>query len=139
MVASIHSRFQQDNTARLLKAMENPHVHIIGHPSGRLIGQRNPYKIDYGKIFKKAALTGTVIEINCHYRRLDLQDEYMREAKSLGCLFSIDTDSHRARSLWMMELGIKWARRGWLEKKDIVNTLPLAQLLNRLRAKRSNL
>ena len=139
VVASIHSRFQQDNTARLLKAMENPHVHIIGHPSGRLIGQRNPYKIDYGKIFKKAALTGTVIEINCHYRRLDLQDEYMREAKSLGCLFSIDTDSHWASSLWMMELGIKWARRGWLEKKDIVNTLPLAQLLNRLRAKRSNL
>lgn len=128
VVASIHSRFQQDNTARLMKAMENPYVHIIGHPSGRLLGQRNPYPLDYEKIFKKASETGTVLEINSNYLRFDLQDPYIREAKRWKCRFAINSDAHSVQGLWMMELGVKWARRGWAEAEEVVNTLPLARL-----------
>lgn len=128
VVASIHSRFQHDNTARLLKAMENPHVHIIGHPSGRLLGQRNPYPLDYEKIFKKAAETGTVLEINSHYLRFDLQDPYIREAKRWKCRFAVNSDAHSVQGLWMMELGVQWARRGWAEAGEVVNTLSLEKL-----------
>ncbi|MFA6521768.1 MAG: DNA polymerase/3'-5' exonuclease PolX [Candidatus Gracilibacteria bacterium] len=133
VVASIHSRFQNDNTERILKAMENPYVQIIGHVSGRMIGQRNAYAIDYEKLFKKAAETGTVFEINSQYLRLDLQDIYIREAKRWKCKFSIDTDAHSAAGLGLMELGVKWARRGWAEEEDIVNTLPLAKLKKALK------
>lgn len=133
VVASIHSRFQQDNTERLLRAMENPFVHIIGHPSGRLIGQRNPYSVDYEKLFKKATETGTIIEINSQYLRFDLQDSCIREAKRWQCKFSINSDAHSVKGLWAMELGVKWARRGWAEKKEVVNTLPLAQLKKALK------
>lgn len=133
VVASIHSRFQQDNTERILAAMENPFVNIIGHPSGRLIGSRNPYQLDYEKLFKKAAETGTAIEINSHYQRLDLQDKYMRDAKRYGCMFSINTDSHSIHDLWMMELGVAWARRGWIEKKDVLNTFSLNALKKKIK------
>jgi DNA polymerase (family 10) len=133
VVASIHSRFQQDNTARLMKAMENSCVHIIGHPSGRLLGQRNPYPLDYEKIFKKASETGTVLEINSHYLRFDLQDPYIREAKRWKCRFSINSDAHSVPGLWMMELGVKWARRGWAEVKEVVNALPLEKLKKALK------
>lgn len=128
VVASIHARFERDNTDRLLKAMENPFVHIIGHPSGRMIGQRKPYPLDYEKLFKQARDTGTVFEINSHYDRLDLQDSYIREAKRWGCKFALGTDAHSTHGLWMMELGVAWARRGWAEKKDVVNTLALVNL-----------
>lgn len=128
VVASIHSRFEQDNTDRLCKAMENPFVHIIGHPSGRLIGKRKPYALDYEKIFKKASETGTILEINSQYMRFDLQDQYIREAKRWNCLFALNSDAHSVKGLWMMELGVKWARRGWVEAQEIVNTLPLGKL-----------
>lgn len=128
VVASIHSRFQQDNTERLLKAMENPHVHIIGHPSGRLIGKRNPYPVDYEKLFKKASETGTVLEINSQYLRFDLQDQYIREAKRWKCKFAINSDAHSVQGLWMMELGVKWARRGWAEKEEVVNAMGVEKL-----------
>lgn len=133
VVGAIHSRFQADNTDRLLKAMENPFVQIIAHPSGRMIGERKPYPLDYEKLFKASAETGTALEINAHYLRLDLQDMYIREAKRHHCLFSIGTDAHFSKALWMMELGVKWGRRGWLEKKDVVNTLTLAQLRKTLK------
>ena len=133
VVASVHSRFMGDNTKRILKAMENPYVHILGHASGRLIGKRNPYVLDYEKVFKKAAETGTILEINGQPERLDLQDNYIREAKKFGCSFSIDSDSHSADSLWLMELGVKWARRGWIEKSDAINTLPLEKLKKALK------
>lgn len=128
VVASIHSRFNQDNTQRLLKAMDNPYVHIIGHPSGRLLPDRKPYIVDFEKFFKYAAATKTVVEINAQPSRLDLQDIYMREAKRHGCLFSIDTDAHSVAGQWVMELGVRWARRGWIEKKEVVNTLSLKDL-----------
>ncbi len=128
VVASVHSRFNQDNTERIMKAMENPYVHIIGHPSGRLITRRPPYQLNYEKIFKKAVETNTVLEINAQHERLDLQDKYIREAIKYGCMFSIDSDAHSVPSLWLMDLGVKWARRGWAEQKHIVNTLPLDKL-----------
>lgn len=133
VVASIHSRFNQDNTNRILKAIENPYVHIIGHPSGRMLGQREPYFLDYEKLFKHARDTGTVFEINSQYLRLDLQDVYIREAKRWGCCFSINSDAHSTGTLWFVELGVKWARRGWAEAEDIINTLPLARLKKALK------
>ncbi len=133
VVASIHSRFGQDNTLRLLKAMENPHVHIIGHASGRLIGQRNPYSVDYDKIFKKAGETGTILEINSQPLRFDLQDQYIREAKRWKCKFAINSDAHSIQGLRVMELGVRWAKRGWVEKKDVINTLRYEQLKKMLK------
>lgn len=133
VVASVHSRFKQDNTARILKAMENPYVHIIGHPSGRRIGLRPPYEVNYEKIFKKAVATNTILEINGQHERLDLRDIYIRQAKSFGCTFSINSDSHSASSLGLMDLGVRWARRGWVEPKDVVNTLPLYKLKAQLK------
>lgn len=128
VVASIHSRFQHDNTERLCTAMENPFVHIIGHPSGRLIGERNPYPLEYEKLFQKAAATGTILEINSHYLRLDLQDVQIREARRWKCTFAINSDAHSVKGLWMMELGVRWARRGWAEPRDVINTLPFEKL-----------
>lgn len=133
VVASIHSRFNQDNTERLLKAMQNPYVNIIGHPSGRMIGHRNPYPLNYEKLFRQARDTGTAIEINSHYERLDLQDEYMREAHKFGVKFSIDSDAHSTSGLWMVELGCAWARRGWVTKKEVINTMTLKELQNFLK------
>lgn len=133
VVASIHSKFNRDNTDRLLAAMQNPFVHIIGHPSGRLIGQRNPYSLDYLKLFKCASETGTVIEINAHYMRLDLQDIYIREAKRWKCRFSIGSDAHSVGGLSLMEIGVRWARRGWTIREDIINTLPLKNLKKALK------
>ncbi|MEK7524314.1 MAG: DNA polymerase/3'-5' exonuclease PolX [Patescibacteria group bacterium] len=130
VVASVHRRLNQDNTERILKAMEHPSVHIIGHPSGRRIGLRQPYSLEYEKVFKKAAETGTVLEINANYERLDLQDQYIREAKRHKCLFSIDSDAHSANALWMMSLGIGWARRGWVLKDEVINTYSLKKLSN---------
>lgn len=132
-VASIHSRFGQDNTERILRATENPNIHIIGHPSGRLIGERKPYPLNYEKIFKKAAETGTVLEINSQYRRLDLQDIYIREAKRWKCNFSINSDAHSTDGLDMISIGVKWAKRGWVEKKDVVNTRSWQELAKLLK------
>lgn len=125
VVASVHSHFNQDNTERIMKAMENPHVHAIGHLSGRMIGVRDGYALDYSKIFKKAVETNTLIEINSQYMRLDLQEKYIHEAQKYGVKFIINTDSHQADSLWLMTLGVSMARRGWLRAKDVVNTYSL--------------
>lgn len=136
VVASIHSRFNQDNTERMIKAMKNKYVHAIGHPSGRLIGVRDGYGLDYPKIFKVAAETGTWLEINAQYLRLDLQEKYIQEAKKAGVKFVINTDSHQEETLWLMTLGISTARRGWLTKEDIVNTLPWSKFKKELAKKR---
>lgn len=133
VVASIHVGFSHDNTERLISSMENPFVHIIGHPSGRRLGERNPYPVDYAKLFKTASDTGTIFEINSHYERLDLQDIYIREAKRWKCRFAINTDAHSTHGLWMMELGVRWARRGWAEKEDVVNTMSLSKLKDTLK------
>jgi DNA polymerase (family 10) len=121
VIAAIHTRFSQDNTERILRAMDNPYVCAIGHLSGRWIGMREAYPLDYDRIFAKAAQTKTLIEINAQPVRLDLRDIYMRKAKEYGVMFYIGTDAHTINDLWLMELGVATARRGWLGKEDIMN------------------
>jgi DNA polymerase (family 10) len=130
VIASIHSGFTKDNTDRLLKAMEHPLVHAIGHPTGRMIGSRQSYALDEDALYKKAVETGTWLEINGQPSRLDLPFTMSRKAKAAGVKFIISTDAHSTKNLELMDLGVSTARRGWIEKKDVVNTLSLKQFLN---------
>jgi DNA polymerase (family 10) len=139
VVASIHSGFKQSReqlTGRTVKAMQNPHVSVIAHPSGRLIGERDAYEIDMEQVIETAAETGTAIEINAYPLRLDLSESYVRLAKTRGAPIVISTDSHNEGQFDNMKYGVAIARRGWLEKKDVLNTLPCKKLLLRLRKKR---
>lgn len=139
VVASIHSGLRQDRetiTARCLKAIHNPHVDILGHPTGRMIESRPPSEIDMEQILKACAETGTVVEINAHPSRLDVSDVYARRALELGCKLAINCDAHTSDGMEMMEYGIGTARRGWVEAKDVVNTYPLAEMLSMLKDKR---
>lgn len=136
VVASIHIGFKKDNTERLIKAIENPHVKIIGHPSGRLIGQRAPYEYDLEKVIESAKENRVALEINSSFPRMDLNDKQAKLAKEKGCLLSINTDSHTKDSLWMSELGIKIARRAWLEKDDVINTWKFEKLYSWLHDRR---
>ena len=127
VVASIHSRFKSpkdEMTKRIVKALQNPHVNALGHPTGRLIGSREPYQFDLEKVFTAATENSVALEINCMPNRLDLKDAHIRIAKELGCKFVINTDAHAREHLTLYELGIAQARRGWLEAKHVINTLP---------------
>ena len=131
VVAAIHSGFKQPEeqiTRRLLSALQNPHVDILAHPTGRLISSRPPYRANLEKLFAKAAQTGTALEINAYYDRLDLNDIQCRRAAEMGVKLSIGTDAHHSDQLWMMHLGVAVARRGWLEKDNLLNTLSLQKL-----------
>lgn len=131
VVAAIHSGFKEEEariTARILSAVENPHVDIIAHPTGRLISSREPYNVDLETVFKAAARTGTLMEINSYYDRLDLNDVCVRRAKELGVRFALGTDSHHKEQLWTMRLGVSVAQRAWLEKEDIINCLPFGKM-----------
>jgi DNA polymerase (family 10) len=129
VVASIHSRFKsgkEEMTKRIIRAIENPYVKCIAHPTGRLINQRNPYEVDFDKLFQAAKSNSVVMEINSQPSRLDLQDIFIRKAKEEYKLkFIINTDAHSVDQMNMIKLGIAQARRGWLEASDILNTLPL--------------
>lgn len=138
VVASIHSYMNLDRaemTERMLAAIENPYTQIIGHPTGRLILQRDPFEYDMEKIFRAAAKHGVAMECDAHPDRLDLRDVHLRMAKQLGARIVISTDSHRMDHLGFMKYGVQTARRGWIEKKDVLNTLPLPQFLSALRPK----
>ena len=136
VVAAIHSRFTQDNTKRILKAMENPYVNAIAHPTGRVIGQRESYPVDIEAVIKKAAETGTALEINAYYNRLDLKDVHCRLAVKYGAKLVISTDSHHVDHMWMIKLGVGTARRGWVEKKDVINAKGLRELQKFVKEKR---
>lgn len=126
VVASIHSGFKQGKekiTERMIAAIRNPYVNIIAHPTGRLISKREGYEIDMDKVIEACLETGTALEINCYYDRLDLNDINCRKAKESGVMIAISTDAHHVDQMWMMELGVGIARRGWLEAKDVINTL----------------
>jgi len=132
VTASIHSSFfqsQEQITKRLLLACANPHVDIIGHPSGRLLGRREAYDVDWEKLFQAAAKTKTALEINAFPDRLDLKDSLCQAAQKQGVKFVICTDSHRLEHLDLMRFGVAVARRGWLEKEDIWNTKGYEELL----------
>lgn len=131
VVASVHSGFKQPEkkmTMRVLTAIHNDHVDVIGHPTGRIINKREPYQIDLSKIFEAASELGVFMEINAFPNRLDLSDLNCFKAKDYGIKISIATDAHHKDHLRYMELGVAIARRGWLEKKDVINTLNLKKL-----------
>jgi DNA polymerase (family 10) len=131
VVASVHSGFRQDQETlnrRIEAALKNEHVDIIGHPTGRLISRRDPYALDVGRVLELAADTGTALEINANPDRLDLSDAYVRQGRDLGVRFAIDTDAHHVNSLDDMQYGVLTARRGWAQKQDVINTLPLDEL-----------
>lgn len=132
VVASIHSAQRQDRetiTARALQVIQNPHVDILGHPTGRLIGARPPSEIDVERVLQACLATGTVVEINANPERLDLNDVYARRAVELGCKLAINTDAHAPDNLALLEYGIGTARRGWVTAADVVNTRPLSEML----------
>lgn len=140
VVASIHSGLRQDRetiTARCLKAIANPHVDILGHPTGRLIGQRAPSELDMEQVLQACAANGTVVEINAHPSRLDVSDVYARRGLELGCKLAINSDAHERNGMEVMAYGIATARRGWVQAADVVNTYPLAQMLGLLKDRRS--
>ena len=138
VIAAIHSGFKQESkiiTERIIKAMQNKFVNIIAHPTGRLIGYRESYQVDVDKMMDMAAKTGIIFEINAYPERLDLNDVYCRMAKDKSVQVAIGTDAHSTDGLATMDLGVTVARRGWLEEKDVINTLPLDKLLKRLKNK----
>ena len=137
VIASIHSGFKQSKkelTKRIVSACKNKYVNIIGHPTGRIIGVRPAYDIDMDEIIKAARDYNTALEINCHYERFDLGDINILHAKNLGVKLSLGTDAHSLEHLGMMELGLEVARRGWLEKKDVLNCMNLKELIKWLKS-----
>ncbi len=137
VIASVHSNFNQSKnemTKRLITAMESGYVNILGHPTGRKIKTKKSYLIDMEKLFEASKQTDTFLEINAFPERLDLDDFHAQAAKEAGCKLVIDTDAHNKEHLKYMQLGIAVARRGWLEKEDVVNTLPLKDLIKILKS-----
>jgi DNA polymerase (family 10) len=136
VIAGVHSSFKMQKgemTARLIKAMQNPNVDIISHPTGRIIQHRDEYQIDFDRILKVAKETRTVLEINSYPERLDLKDSNIKKAKEAGVKMAVNTDTHEISQLNFMKYGISQARRGWAEKKDIINAWPLKELLDSLK------
>ena len=134
--AAVHSNFnmpEADMTARIIRAMENPNVDILFHPTGRIIKRREPYKLDMDKVIKAAKRTKTVLEIDAFPDRLDLKDEHARKAVGDGVKLAIDSDAHSAGHFKFLEFGIAQARRGWAEKKDVINTRPWEEMLRSLK------
>jgi DNA polymerase (family 10) len=138
VVASVHSYMSMERaemTDRMLAAMDNPYTQIIAHPTGRLLLRREAFDYDMEKILDTAAARGIAMECNAYPDRLDLRDVHLRMAKHRGVKVVISTDAHSTLHLQMMKYGVITARRGWLEKKDVINTLPLEQFLATLRSK----
>ncbi len=132
VIAGVHSTFKMPRekmTERIIKAMRNPNVDIISHPTGRLIKRRDEYEIDFDKILRVAKETGTILEINSYPERLDLKDTNIKKAKTAGVKMVINTDSHHIDHMQFIDYGVSQARRGWAEKNDIINTQPLEKLL----------
>jgi DNA polymerase (family 10) len=137
--AAVHSNFNMpraEMTRRIIKAMENPNVDIIFHPTGRIIQKREAYELDMDEIIKAAKRTGTVLEIDAFPDRLDLKDEYIRKAVAAGVKLSIDSDAHTTSHMHFLDLGVSQARRGWATKNDIINAWPLQKMLSRLKNKK---
>jgi DNA polymerase (family X) len=141
VIASVHSGFRQSReklTARICRAMQNPHVQIIGHATGRLLGKRDPYAVDMDEVIRTAAATGTALEINASPDRLDINGILARRAREAGVQVAINTDAHSQLELANVQLGILTARRGWLEAKDVLNTLGASEVLTQLRTKKKS-
>ena len=129
IIVSVHQGFSlgyEEQTQRIIKAVQNPYVHILGHPTGRLLLKRPPYEVDVNAIIEACADSGTVIEINANPKRLDLDWRYIIKAKELGCKFCISADAHNTNGYNIMPFGVKMARKGGLTKQDVINTAPTA-------------
>jgi len=136
VLASVHSRMNmpaEEMTARLLRALENPYVRILGHPTGRLILRRDPFLFDVEKVFAAAKRFGVILEVNAAPERLDLCDRHVRLARDRGMKVIISTDAHDPQHFKLMRYGVTTARRGWMEKSGVLNTLPPEKLLASLR------
>lgn len=129
VIAAVHSGFKKRVTERFVTAAQNPHVTLLAHPTGRLIGQREGYEVDLDPVMKACAETGTALEINATYERLDLNDFNARRAKETGIKLAIGTDAHHPDQLDLIRLGLGVARRGWLEKLDVLNCLSAEEIL----------
>jgi len=130
VIASVHSGMSQESdvmTARIIRAIENPHVTAIGHLTTRFVLERPPVTADFDAIFRAAASNGTLMEINASPKRMDLKDSHIRQARELGVRFLINTDAHNPGDLNQLRYGVGNARRGWAERRDVLNTLPLAE------------
>jgi len=131
VVASVHTSIRQPRaqmTERVVRALANPNVDVLGHPTGRLLGKRDPSDLDMDAVFRTAAEHQVALEMNCHPERLDLNDIQARAALDLGCILAIDTDAHHPDHLQLREYGVGMARRAWAGKHSVVNTWPLADL-----------
>jgi DNA polymerase (family 10) len=140
VVASVHSSFtlsEAEQTKRIIRAIENPNVTILGHVSGRLLLTRQAYAVDIPAVIDAAAATGTIIELNANPQRLDLDWRWWRLAKEKGVRCAINPDAHRTSGLDDLWFGVAAARKGWLTKADVVNCLPLGQIEKALAKKRS--
>jgi DNA polymerase (family 10) len=130
VVASVHTSFnlgEEAMTERIIRAMNNPHVRTIGHPTGRLLNRRDPYEVDVSRLIREAAATNTALEHNAYVDRLDLSVPYMREAINAGVRITIDTDAHDERALSFAKFGVSQARRAWVEKHSVINCLPWSE------------
>ncbi|HEV2221954.1 MAG TPA: hypothetical protein VGR84_03040, partial [Candidatus Acidoferrales bacterium] len=122
-------------TERILAALENPYTQILAHPTGRLVLRRDPYDYDMERVFDACRARGVVVECNAYPDRLDLRDAHLRLAKQRGVKVVISTDAHSTSQLRVMKYGVQTARRGWLEARDVINTLPYEKFLAALRAR----
>jgi DNA polymerase (family 10) len=133
---AVHAHFnltREEQTRRVIRAMENPHADILFHPTGRLVGRRSPYDIDIDEIIKAAKRTGTVLEIDAYPDRMDLKDDHARKAVEAGVKLVIDSDAHHTSHFGMLHYGIAVARRGWVKKSDVLNTRSVGEFLKGLK------
>lgn len=139
VVASVHTSFklpEKEMTERIVRAMNNPYVRTLGHPTGRILNRREPYAVDVSRLIKEAKATNTALELNSYVDRLDLSVPYIREAVEAGVSITIDTDAHDEGALGFIKFGVSQARRAWVEKKSVINCLPWPQFEEYLRSKK---
>lgn len=140
-IGAVHTHFKQDETTmtkRIITAMKNKYINILAHPTGRLLSGREPYQVNIEKILEVAADTGTFMEINAYPERLDLRDVHAHRAKELGVKIALGSDAHNKMQLHYLDFGVATARRGWLEKGDVLNTFETDKLISLLRQKRGS-
>ena len=133
VIASVHTHFRlskKEMTERIVRAVEDEAVDVLGHPTGRLIGERPAYEADWDEVFRRAAKSGTLLEVNANPQRLDLPSDLIRRALEYGVRFIVGTDAHAPDHLDFLEYGVLTLRRGWAQTKDVLNTLPVEVFLS---------
>ena len=131
VIGAVHSNFKLSRikqTERILRAMDRPHFTLLAHPTGRLLDSREPYDVDMLRVIRKARERGCFLELNAHPERLDLLDVYCQMARDEGVLVAVNSDAHSTQDFANLAYGVGQARRGWLEKRDILNSRTLRQL-----------